>query len=55
MTYEEAIEISLKALKKQVREELVDGCCPYCGVELEMSKYYYCPMCGKKIECGDEE
>lgn len=57
MTYEEAVEISLEALKKQIPKkpniQLGDNICPNCDCFVEMEWEKYCHHCGQAIDWSD--
>ncbi|MBQ0017361.1 MAG: hypothetical protein KBT30_01865 [Clostridiales bacterium] len=63
MTYEEAIEISLEALKKQIPTKPIIGFfgdingvfdCPNCGVTIcssdDITEHNYCLNCGQALD-----
>ena len=69
--YYKAMELAVKALEKQIpkkpTEEQIDFeefvcICPTCKYTCEYGfedfrdrKYEYCPMCGQKLDWGEEE
>ena len=56
--YYEAMELAVKALEKQITKKPIDRCmfkeCPNCG-EIEIQYCNHCPMCGQKLDWGEEE
>lgn len=60
LDYKEALQISVKALEKQISKKLINtcqyasGCCPNCKKYisdwLEYNKFICCPYCGQRID-----
>ena len=63
LDYKEALQISVKALEKQIPNKLINtcqyvsGCCPNCKKYisdwLEYDKFMCCPYCGQKLDFGE--
>lgn len=53
---DEAVNVALKALRKQIPKKATDGeSCPNCGKDMWIKDYKFCPTCGQRIDWTEGE
>lgn len=53
--YEEALEIGIQALEKQIPKRLIASQCVTCGNALLPFEGNYCSKCGCRLDWGDSD
>ena len=51
----EAIDVTIKSLKKQIPKKPLDYCCPNCQGLLYIDDTRHCPDCGQALDWSDTE